>query len=151
MKRCARCGEVKPLEEFNRSTRNRDGRHGYCRECQKAHYRENAVRHRANVRRTSAMRLAEIRAVIVAAMAQGCVDCGFSDIRALDFDHVRGQKVDSVSAMIRQGRGNSVVVDEIAKCEVRCKNCHAIATVERLGGTWHDRFLLDADGAPGRN
>lgn len=142
---------MKAVGEFNRSSRNRGGRHGYCRECQKAHYRENAVRHRANVRRTSLLRLIEIRSVVVAAMAQGCVDCGFSDIRALDFDHVRGDKVDSVSAMIRQGRANPAVIEEIAKCEVRCKNCHAIATVERLGGTWHDRFLSDPEGAPGRN
>lgn len=30
---------------------------------------------------------------------------------------------------------------EIAKCEVRCSNCHTLATLRRRGGSWHDRFL----------
>ena len=82
-------------------------------------------------------------------MAGGCADCGFSDIRALDFDHVRGEKIDDVGALIRSGRSITLIKAEIAKCEVRCRNCHAIATMSRLGGTWHDMFV--PEGAPGRN
>ncbi len=32
-KRCARCGEDKPLSEFHRNSRSRDGLHSYCRKC----------------------------------------------------------------------------------------------------------------------
>lgn len=144
MKRCARCGEVKPIEEFTRSPKNRDGRHSYCRACQHAHYIENGVRHRANVRRTSAARLARMRDLVVSAMSEGCVDCGIRDIRLLDFDHVRGTKHDSVSRMIRRGRGEGVILAEIAKCEVRCRNCHAIVTLARLDRSWHDAYLVES-------
>ena len=149
MKVCARCTEAKPLSEFNKSGRNRDGFHSYCRDCHKEHYRENSVRHGRNVRRTSLARLARIRVILVEAMAGGCVDCGKTDIRVLDFDHVRGTKVDSVSSLIRRGRSMAAIKTEIDKCEVRCKNCHALATIRRLGRTWHDQFTLG--GAPGRN
>jgi hypothetical protein len=82
-----------------------------------------------------------MRAIVVVAMKGGCVDCGFSDIRALDFDHVRGDKIADVGSMIRRGRGIAIVRAEIAKCEVRCRNCPAIATMERLGNSWHVEFL----------
>jgi len=141
VKTCALCRLSLPDTAFNRSSRSRDGKQAYCRECQKAHYQANSMRHRANVRRTSAARRASLRVVAFEAMAAGCVDCGCRDIRVLDFDHVRGEKVADVGSMVRRGRSVAAVQAEIAKCEVRCKNCHAIATVTRLGGSWHDRFL----------
>ena len=38
-KRCPKCGEVKPVSEFNKCRTNKDGLQGYCRSCQKAYYR----------------------------------------------------------------------------------------------------------------
>lgn len=35
-KRCTKCGEVKPLSEFSRAPRNRDGLHCWCRACKNA-------------------------------------------------------------------------------------------------------------------
>lgn len=32
-KRCPKCGEVKPLDQFNVDHAKPDGRQGYCREC----------------------------------------------------------------------------------------------------------------------
>jgi hypothetical protein len=52
-----------------------------------------------------------------------CVDCGETDIVCLDFDHVRGKKRLSVSAMMRWYCWSSIE-EEIAKCDVRCANCH---------------------------
>jgi len=72
----------------------------------------------------------------------GCVDCGSSDIRVLEFDHVRGTKIASVSSMVRRGRALSIIQAEIAKCDVRCRNCHAIVTIERRGLSWHDAYMM---------
>ena len=90
-----------------------------------------------------------MRKLVAEALAGGCVDCGNHDIRVLEFDHVRGTKLDGIGSMIRRGRSMAAVEAEIEKCEVRCKNCHAIATMTRLGGTWHDSYL--PQGALGRN
>lgn len=30
MKTCTKCGETKPLQDFNRQTKSRDGRHNYA-------------------------------------------------------------------------------------------------------------------------
>ena len=142
MKRCARCKAEKTLGDFNRSPKNRDGRHSYCRACQKAHYRDNAARHKANVRRMSAARRQQALDVIVDRFSEGCVDCGSTDIRVLEFDHVRGTKVASVGSMVRRGRALAVIRAEIAKCDVRCRNCHAIVTVERRAVLWHDAYTM---------
>ena len=58
-----------------------------------------------------------------------CVDCGYADGRALDYDHVRGDKYRDVSQLT--GSNWNTILDEIAKCEVRCANCHRIITKER--------------------
>jgi hypothetical protein len=51
-----------------------------------------------------------------------CVDCGCTDMRVLEFDHVRGHKTRPISMMLSQRW--VTVKAEIAKCEVRCGNCH---------------------------
>ena len=63
---------------------------------------------------------------------RGCIDCGYKEHpQALDFDHVRGEKVDSISQMIVKHYSWARVESEMDKCEVRCKNCHAVRTAER--------------------
>lgn len=66
-------------------------------------------------------------------MTHPCIDCGNTDIRVLEFDHVRGIKNYTVSNM--QYRSISSIKHEIEKCEVRCANCHKIKTdKERILG-----------------
>lgn len=60
-----------------------------------------------------------------------CVDCGNSDIRVLEFDHVRGTKIMHVALMVGRNMKLDVIISEIAKCDVRCANCHRIVTQER--------------------
>lgn len=60
-----------------------------------------------------------------------CVDCGISDIRVLDFDHIRGEKKFDVSYMVTKAYRLELIKQEISKCEVRCANCHRIVTKER--------------------
>lgn len=62
--------------------------------------------------------------------AQPCTDCGksFPPI-AMDFDHVRGEKVLSIAQM-RSVHWDLVLI-ELAKCEVVCANCHRVRTSTR--------------------
>ncbi|QBD79014.1 hypothetical protein EPA93_24730 [Ktedonosporobacter rubrisoli] len=65
-----------------------------------------------------------------------CVDCGCKDPRVLEFDHVRGVKVDEVSRLLSNKTSWPRIEAEITKCEVRCANCHRIKTAERSGNWW---------------
>jgi hypothetical protein len=60
-----------------------------------------------------------------------CVDCGITDIRVLQFDHVRGTKIDSVSVGVKDSWSVIKLQTEIEKCDVRCANCHKIVTDTR--------------------
>ncbi len=61
-----------------------------------------------------------------------CVDCGFSDIRVLDFDHKSSEKKFMV---LTRMAGDCYSIErlkkEIKKCDVRCANCHRIKTSQR--------------------
>ena len=61
-----------------------------------------------------------------------CVDCEESDPIVLTFDHVRGEKSNNIANMVSAGQSLESIMAEIEKCEVRCFNCHAIRTHERL-------------------
>lgn len=68
-----------------------------------------------------------------------CVDCGESDILVLEFDHL-GDKEGDVNRMMNGGCSLKRMQAEIAKCEVRCCNCHRRQTVLRLGGSYRTRY-----------
>ncbi len=53
MKRCARCGQEKPVEEFHRNKRMADGYAQYCKTCQAQAAREYYLRHAAQVKEKS--------------------------------------------------------------------------------------------------
>lgn len=62
--------------------------------------------------------------------AHPCVDCGESDTRILEFDHIDpSQKEFTISRGIADGRGLKSIKAEVAKCEVRCCNCHRLRTI----------------------
>jgi hypothetical protein len=66
-----------------------------------------------------------------------CVDCGESDPIVLEFDHVRGKKIEDVGVLIGRGKSLDVIKSEIEKCEVRCGNCHRRKTARERG--WLER------------
>ena len=65
--------------------------------------------------------------------ANPCIDCFESDYVVLEFDHVKGHKIDIICNMIRKGVSLLKLKNEIAKCVVRCANCHRRKTATQLG------------------
>lgn len=61
-----------------------------------------------------------------------CIDCDESNPLVLEFDHVRGKKLERVSSLVSTGKSLKSIKAEIAKCEVRCANCHRIKTAHQL-------------------
>ena len=62
-----------------------------------------------------------------------CIDCGITDDRVLEFDHVIGDKVSGVKRLADSLASLDRIKTEIRKCEVRCCNCHRIKTQIQLG------------------
>jgi hypothetical protein len=74
------------------------------------------------------------RAVVALYLSsRACVDCGEADPRVLEFDHVRGKKLGNVSSLRTGGYSLERLEAELAKCEVRCANCHRRKTVQQFG------------------
>ena len=65
---------------------------------------------------------------------RGCVDCGYDKHpAALEFDHRDpGEKEFSIAT--GWNRSLDQLLREVAKCDVRCGNCHAIKTAEARHG-----------------
>lgn len=60
----------------------------------------------------------------------GCIDCGYNESAiAMDFDHVRGEKINHVARL--KFASWEKLTQEIMKCDIRCANCHRIVTQER--------------------
>lgn len=55
--------------------------------------------------------------------SSGCVICREDFVHSLDLHHVNDDKDYEVSAM--KGMSDKRVLEEIAKCVVLCRNCHA--------------------------
>lgn len=76
------------------------------------------------------------RALVDAAKAQGCVDCGvIYPSYVMDMDHVcdPSEKVADISRLVGAGKA-AAVRRELLKCEPVCSNCHRIRThARRLG------------------
>lgn len=61
---------------------------------------------------------------------RGCEDCYITDARVLDLHHRDGEdKVDHVNRM-RCRASIAAVLQEAAKCDVLCANCHRIRHAE---------------------
>jgi hypothetical protein len=71
-----------------------------------------------------------------------CVDCGETDPLVLDFVHVR----EIISQLVRSQATLEVIKAEIAKCDVRCANCHRRKTAKERGHWVFDFQQLDDDG-----
>ena len=72
----------------------------------------------------------KIRAIQALKLAIGCEDCGYRDhAEALDFDHVYGEKKFGITTGWK--RKWSDLEEEILKCQIRCANCHRVATAKR--------------------
>lgn len=136
MRRCGRCHREKPLEEFAWRRKAHGQLDTYCRPCRAAYKQEHYRAHRQRYIDAAAKRkrrvVAERVAFLVAYLRENpCVDCGETDPVVLEFDHLRDKKF-SISKGLHDRNWQSVL-DEIAKCEVVCANCHRRRTARRGG------------------
>ena len=72
------------------------------------------------------------QAVLEYLLSNPCIDCGEADPVVLEFDH-RDNKTANVSDGMRRGWSLKRIMEEVAKCDVRCANCHRRATAKSFG------------------
>ena len=127
--KCYRCGEVKPADEFAWRRRRKNQRDSFCRPCRSEYKREHYL---ANKQRyvdqaaTSKRKLIleRTRYLLEYFKANPCRDCGESDPVVLELHH---RNPETKSFDVGNGLANhvwTVVLAEIAKCDVVCANCH---------------------------
>ena len=61
-----------------------------------------------------------------------CVDCGEANPIVLEFDHINKEEKKFTIGHAPQTHSKKQLNEEIAKCEVRCANCHKKRTFAQL-------------------
>lgn len=132
-KSCSACKQTKSIAEYSKNRTRSDGLQSHCRACHSKWYLANKKHHIERVQKHKRRRrsiLKDVRAQYL--LTHPCVDCGESDPIVLDFDHVRGEKIDDVSRLLWGSQCSlNVFETEMSKCDVRCANCHRRATHKR--------------------
>lgn len=148
MKHCPRCQTDKSLDQFCWKNKAKGKRQPYCIECNKAyqrgHYAANKVEYKTKAKVWTAAHRAVIQRKLWAYLeVHPCVGCGEGNPVVLNFDHIdRSTKDASVSRLMSNRAGWARIKVEIAKCEIRCRNCHAIRTAKQLGWySWRNKPL----------
>ena len=124
---CVDCGEAFVVSADNS---------GKCKPCKRAygrrHYVENKEAYVAKASKNKYnAKLKNYRLMNEYLASHPCVDCGESEPLVLEFDHVGAKEADI--AYLVQRRSWKRILEEIAKCEVRCANCHRKVTAQRGG------------------
>jgi hypothetical protein len=149
---CPRCGPTLDVAEFKFKDRATGRRQPYCRQCSREYGRLHYQRTTAYYVRKAMMRQPlERRAVHEKVLAylrsHPCVDCGETHPVVLDFDHIDpATKRMEIGRMLLLPWSWRTIQAEIAKCAVRCANCHRRRTARQFG--WYRLLGGDQDQRP---
>lgn len=125
------CKAEKDIEDFNKKG---NGRQSYCKKCQKEYKDSHYLQNKAAYIEKSMKRRKEMQQFVWEILCRSeCKDCCNDNPILLDFDHVRGEKFAEVTVMAKYGYSKKAILEEIAKCEIVCANCHRIRTYNRSG------------------
>ena len=128
---CIKCKEEFTAEGFYKEKRKKNGRTSRCKICMNKEHKEYYKTHTEYEAKRGARRYAEMRDWSDSLKDAPCIDCGNKyPAVCMDWDHVIGEKVLNLSALVRKNNKKRVL-EEITKCELVCANCHRIRTSER--------------------
>lgn len=128
---CAECRRRREREE-HRQTLSPERRAGLeQRDAESPEQRENRLQRSRAV--SWRARREKKRSIMLAHKRRPCSDCGgIFHPDAMEFDHREG-KVGEVSSLVMKC-GTQKILDEIAKCDLVCANCHRVRTANRRAG-----------------
>lgn len=139
-KYCPNCKQDIPVTEWHKNSTKPDGLQSHCKNCMRernlqAYYNMTLSERTARNKQATARNNSRNTQFIIEYLQEHpCVDCGEDDIIVLEFDHVRGgEKKFSISSCTTDKMSLDKLKTEIAKCDVRCANCHRRKTAVTLG------------------
>lgn len=151
-RRCGRCKEVKPIDAFRPRPDRPGQRDTFCPACRSAYGKEHYAKHRQRYIDQAAVVTARKRRErtewLFSYFAEHpCVDCGEDDPVVLEFDHLGDKRFDVGTGIA--DRPWQTLLDEIARCEVVCANCHRRRTAVRRNSVrvqlTRERLAREAD------
>lgn len=137
MKKCCRCKKEKKEVQFNFKNKTIGIRQKACKECTRIevrrHYLENRGYYLEKTRKRNIHQRNTIKKYVFEYLSKHpCLDCGETDPVVLEFDHVEA-KIQNVSNLLQKNYPITRIIEEIAKCSVRCANCHRRKTAKDFG------------------
>jgi hypothetical protein len=119
-RKCYRCGELKPAQDFAWRRKAKGQRDSFCRPCRSAYGKEHYAANRAvYIERArlqkEALLLERTQYLLGYFERHPCVDCGEDDPVVLEFDHLRDKRSSIGQELVR--RSWSSILAEIEKCE----------------------------------
>lgn len=103
--------------------KDKNKRNEYAREW----YFKNSVKHKKLVRIFQKERKIKYRKKLLELYGNKCFDCGFSDIKLLEWHHKhfeKGKPDNYISRLLIRGYGWNKILEESKKCILLCPNCH---------------------------
>lgn len=125
----------KPLGDFGKYAKSPDGLQYYCKSCKAKAYQDRKSESIEKTQEARRRRVHRNRKMVYRYLLDNpCVSCGIGDPVVLEFDHRDNVSKDSdISKMVNNGLSEKKIMAEIAKCDVRCANCHKRRTAEQFG------------------
>ncbi len=129
---CAKCKIEMPLDNFGVKSK-RAGKilkQPYCKECNKVYHKEHYERNKQTyLSKNKNYKKENQKKLLDYLKDKCCKDCGLTDSRVFEFDHLSDKK-ENISAVMKSWCWETLLT-EIAKCDVVCCNCHRIRTLTR--------------------
>lgn len=157
MKVCSKCNIAKDESDYFFKNKKLERLHAQCKQCYKthrstyynAHYRKNRLSYQLRAKERRARVRIEFHDNIIAYLNdKACEICKESDIRVLEFDHLKpADKQFSISQAYRLGYKWEVVLKEIQKCRILCANCHKKHTARQFG--WYKNRIDNLEAPTG--
>lgn len=121
---CSRCKVEKPVTEYCKYARMKDGLQPACKSCMNESYAKSRNKDKQRYMDVQKSRVNDIRAKVTEwKQQQKCCRCGEDDVSCLDFHHIDPAIKDGTVSEMRNWSWERLQ-REIEKCIVLCSNCH---------------------------
>lgn len=124
---CTKCKRELPFDDFRWKNKSQNLKHSQCKECQKAqekqHY-QNSKERQQSVKSTAVFQKERNIMLVEQVKGCGCKKCGEKRSYVLDFHHINAEDKINVIAHMIKSSGEKTLIEELAKCDVLCANCH---------------------------